>query len=204
MSAFERLGDFGRVEEEESQRITIHSILIAVTALGMIVLGLVMRNSAFTATIAFNDEVNGIRAQIPANWLIDQTSEEDYIFRAENTGGRPFQTIIQVSVKIVGPDATPRNVVDLLEVEGPTKLAQFRVLSVEDIMLGDDEANRIIYTYVETEPNPFLEAVPIVVQGMDIVVKRGNQAIILTYRDASVAFDLNQFYFDRFLATVEY
>lgn len=204
MSTFERLGDLGRVEEEESQRITIHSILIAVTALGMIVLGLVMRNSAFTATIAFNDEVNGIRAQIPANWLIDQTSDEDYIFRAENTGGRPFQTIIQVSVKIVGPDATPRNVVDLLEVEGPTKLAQYRVLSVEDIMLGDDEANRIIYTYVETEPNPFLEAVPIVVQGMDIVVKRGNQAIILTYRDASVAFDLNRFYFDRFLATVEY
>jgi hypothetical protein len=107
-------------------------------------------------------------------------------------------------VKIVGPDATPRNVVDLLEVEGPTKLAQYRVLSIEEFMLGDDEANQIIYTYVETDPNPFLEAVPIVVQGIDIVVKRGNQAIILTYRDASVAFDLNRFYFDRFLATVEY
>ena len=203
MSVFERLGDSG-FEEVDSQRITIHSILIAVTAMGMVFLGLVLRNGAFTATIAFNDEVNGIRAQIPANWLIDQTSEEDYIFRAENTGGRPFQTIIQVSVKIVGPDATPRNVVDLLEVEGPTKLAQYRVLSIEEIKLGDDEASQIIYTYVETDTNPFLESVPIVVQGMDIVVKRGNQAIILTYRDASVAFDLNRFYFDRFLNTVEY
>ena len=204
MRAFERLDDFGRGEDDSSRRVAINSILIASMAIGMIVLGLVLRNSAFTATIFFNDEVNGIRAQIPANWLIDQTSEEDYIFRAENTGGRPFQTIIQVSVKIVGPDATPRNVVDLLEVEGPTKLAQYRVLSIEEFMLGDDEANQIIYTYVETDPNPFLEAVPIVVQGIDIVVKRGNQAIILTYRDASVAFDLNRFYFDRFLATVEY
>lgn len=203
MRAFERLDDFGHADDH-SRRVTINSILMILTVLGMVFLGLVMRNSAFTATVFFNDEINGIRAQIPENWLIDQTSDEDYIFRAENIGGRPFQTIIQVSVKIVGPDATPRNVVDLLEVEGPTKLASYQVLSSEEFRLGDDEASQIIYTYVETDPNPFLEAIPIVVQGIDIVVKRGNQAIILTYRDASVAFDLNRFYFDRFLATVEY
>lgn len=204
MRAFERLDDFGHADDDHSRRVTINSILMIIAALGMVFLGLIMRNSAFTATVFFNDEINGIRAQIPENWLIDQTSDEDYIFRAENIGGRPFQTIIQVSVKIVGPDATPRNVVDLLEVEGPTKLASYQVLSSEEFRLGDDEASQIIYTYVETDSNPFLEAIPIVVQGIDIVVKRGNQAIILTYRDASVAFDLNRFYFDRFLATVEY
>ena len=112
--------------------------------------------------------------------------------------------MIQATIQIVGTDASPRNVVDLIDVQGPARLPTYRVLSTETTNLGESEAIQITYVYVETEENPFLESIPIVVQGIDLVVIRKNQAIIFTYRDAQQNFEKNRFYFDNFLATVEF
>lgn len=187
-----------------SRSIELNSIFAIVVAVGMLGLGLVMRNNSLGASILFRDQINGIRAQIPAQWLLDTSGGTNYVFRAEDPNGKPFKTLIQVSIRTVGPDASPQNVVDSLNVIGPSRLSNYGVLSTEPSRLGEDEAIEITYYYVQTEPNPFVQAVPIVVQGVDLVVTRGNQAIIFTYRDASEVFEKHRFYFENFLATVEY
>lgn len=201
MRTFQSIRDFDSPDLQ--RRITISSLLAIGFAIGMATIGLVMRNNALNATLLYVDELSGIRAQIPVDWLLSE-GQDDTVFRAENPGGRPFKTLIQVSVETVGEDATPRNIVDLLKLQGPAKLSGYRALSEEDITLGEDEAVRITYNYVDQELNPFLDAIPITIRGEDVVVLRGNQAIIITYRDADSTFDDNRFYFLNFIRSIEY
>lgn len=187
----------------ESRRTSINSILAILITLGMMLLGVNSRESALNATTLFNDRINGISGQIPAQWLLDNNSS-NYVFRAMNIGGLPYKTTLQVTTQTIGSQATPRHVVDMLNVQGPAKLSGYSELGTQATYLGEDEALQITYTFVETESNPFLQSAPTVVAGIDLVVIRGNQAIIFTYRDAIETFEQNRFYFDNFLRTVEY
>lgn len=189
--------------DDSSRRLEINHLLAIIMAGALMALGLVMRNNTLNATFPFRDEINGINAQLPEGWLLDTTGE-DFVFQAIDPGGRPFKTTLQVSIINVGREATPRNIVDLIEIQGPLRLPEYQVYTSESTRLGDDSATELIYAFVQTEANPFLETEPIVVQGIDLVVKRGNQAIIFTFRDAQETFDQNRFYFDNFLNSVEY
>ena len=196
--------DIGFEEQSQSDRgVTLNSIFAIVIALGMLMLGLNYRSGALNATIFFEDQINGIQAQLPANWLLD-TEGDTYILRAENLGDGTFNTQIQIAVQTVGENAVPRNIVDQLNVQGPALFANYDSLEIKDIPLGEDVATQITYSFVASETNPFLESVPVVVQGIDVVVIRGNQAIIFTFRDDRITFDENRIFFDRFLTTVEY
>lgn len=181
----------------------LNSATIALVAVIMLGLGWLMRNSALSATVVFADDLSGIRAQIPQNWLIT-TDDPAFVLKAEDAGAIPFKTILSVSVLPVGAEATPRNVVDTLTLQRAGQLASYRVLSIEPLALGEDPAIEMNYAYVQTEPNPFLNAVPLVVQGRDVVVIRQNQAIIITYREERGKFDLNEARFDNFLANLDY
>ncbi|NDJ84594.1 MAG: hypothetical protein GYB66_01800 [Chloroflexi bacterium] len=203
MRAFDRFDELD--QQSLPQGTQVNSLLAIATVLAMLGLGVVIRNNTLAATTVYEDRINGVTAQLPANWLIDAEPEDQtYIFRATDTGGIPFKTYIQVSIVTVGADANPRNVIDALNVLGPARLSIYHVVSIEETRLGDDVATRITYFYVDTEENPFLETEPTVVEGVDLVVIRRNQALIFTFRDAAATFEENEFYFRNFLETVEY
>lgn len=195
--------DFDDQESALPPRTRANSILVLIVLLVMFAVGMFYRNNALTATVEFQDELNGISAQLPANWLID-TDEPGIILQVEDVGGSAFNTLIQISIQTVGPDATPRNVVDQLTVQGPVQYPGYGLLETREVRLGEDDATQIEYYYVASEPNPFLETIPVVVQGVDLVVIRGNQAIIFTFQDDRNTFPEKRRYFDQFLASVEY
>ena len=201
MSYLENPHDFS--DPHIARRVNLNSGLAIVVTLALIGLGMIFRAGILNATTAYEDEENGIRGQIPLNWLLDE-NQSDYVFRVENPNARPFKTLIQVSLQTVGPDANPRSVVDLLVVQGPNRLPGYHVQAILQTRLGEDEAVEIQYSFIQSDPNPFLQSVPVVVQGIDLVVLRGYQAVILTFRDAVENFERNHPYFDRFLQTVEY
>lgn len=198
-----RAFDFDAQDSQLPPQTRINSILILIVAVGMFAVGLYYRNNALTATVVFQDELNGISAQLPANWLIS-TEASGSILRVEDVGGSTFNTVIQISIQTVGPDATSRNVVDQLSVQGPFRFPSYGLLETRSVRLGEDEATQIEYYYVASESNPFLETIPVVVQGVDLVVIRGNQAIIFTFQDDQRTFEDKRRYFDRFLTSVEY
>jgi len=182
---------------------TINSVLIVAAAAIMMLFGLLMQNSSASTALPFLDDESGIRALIPANWLIT-TDSDTFVMQAEDPGAIPFKTLLRVSIVPAGEEATPRNVVDTLTLQRSGRLSTYRVLSIEPTTLRDDEALEMNYAYVQDEPNPFLNAVPVVVRGRDVVIIRGNQAIVVTYREQSSRFEANEFLFEDFLDTLQF
>jgi hypothetical protein len=193
----------GYEDPQLRRRIVFNSLLAIVLSLALLGWGWLQRTNAINATVFYEDERSGLRAQIPLNWILSQ-GVDDTVFRVENPQARPFKTTIQVSVQAVGDDAVPRNIVDQLKLQGPVRLTGYTSRGEEIFRLGEDEAVRIEYAYIQVELNPFLEAVPIVILGEDVVVLRDNQAIIITYREAEVNFERHRFYFENFLTSLEY
>jgi hypothetical protein len=60
------------------------------------------------------------------------------------------------------------------------------------------------FVFVETDPNPFIERLPVVVRGLDRVVLDGNRAVIVTYMAEEASFSENFLAFERFVASLRY
>lgn len=179
-----------------------NSLLVIILAGAMFVFGLTMRSSALNATIVFEDLESGIRAQVPAGWLIDSESP-DYVFRAIDPDALPYKTQLEVAIIAVGQDMTPNLVLNLLTQQRSPNVAAYREISRTTTTLRDDTATRMTYTYTDFERNPFLQSEGMTVKAVDVVVLQRGQAVILTYREASTDFDANLYRFEQFLQTVE-
>jgi len=179
-----------------------NSTLAIVLAAAVLMVGLTLRANALNTTQTFEDLETGVRARVPAGWLLDMQSTE-YVFRAQDPAARPFKTMLQVSVLPVGPDATPNIVLDLLNLERAPRFSTYREIARADTTLRGDPAKRMTYAYTQDERNPFQATLPIVVQGVDVVVLRRGQAVIITYREERSAFDDNLYRFENLLETVE-
>jgi hypothetical protein len=170
----------------------------------VLVLGLTLKNGTLNATQEFEDLEAGVRAQVPANWLVDTGgTADDYVFRAQDPHALPFKTILQVSVLTVGADASPNIVLDLLNMNRAPRFSTYNEIMRSDETLRGDPAKRMEYAYTQFERNPFLAAEPLVVKGVDVVVLRRGQAVIITYREERSAFDANLYRFENLLSTVE-
>jgi len=157
--------------------------------------GLSLRSSTLNATQTFEDLEAGVRAELPVGWLLDSESS-DYVVRAQDPDALPFKTTLQVSVFPIGADATPNTVLDL-------RFSTYREIARSDFVLRGDPAKRMVYAYTQDERNPFQATVPLVVQGIDVVVLRRGQAVIITYREERNSFDDNLYRFENLLQTVE-
>ncbi|NJL93868.1 MAG: hypothetical protein HC915_09115 [Anaerolineae bacterium] len=180
----------------------VNSLVILLVAAGLMGIGVLMRSSTLAATQELVQDEAGIRAQIPVNWLVD-TDDPRFVLQAQDPSAVPFKTTLRVAILPVGEGASPRNVVEFLILQRAA-LSAFRVLSIESITLNEQSALEMNYAYVEEEPNPFLSALPVVVQGRDVVVIRGQQAIVATFLEERSRFIANEFLFDNFLTTLEY
>ncbi len=165
--------------------------------------GLLVRDGVLSEAVYYEDPSAGIAALRPAEWLVDR--EGDYVFRLRDPAGRPFKTTLQVAVMTIGPDAAGRNVLDALTLQRSARLSGYRVLSIHDegITTGGAVAE-MRYAYVESEPAPFLETLPVVVVGVDVVFFKSNQAIIASYIARADEFDRYYFHFERFLRSLRF
>lgn len=179
-----------------------NTYLALVMAVGVWVVGITLRNGALSATAQYEDLEAGVRAQLPAGWLLN-TEDPDVVFRAEDPDALPFKTTLEVSAITVGPDATPNTVLDILNLARAPRFSTYRELSRTATTLRDDPAMRMTYAYTQDERDPFQASVPLVVQGVDVVVLRRGQAVIITYREERTAFDSNLYRFEDLLQTVE-
>lgn len=171
--------------------------------LAAILIGLNLRDAALTATVSYTNSQAGIRAQYPANWLIDESG--NYIFRVRDLSRPGFKTTIQVATRPVSPLTSTRNVLDALNLSRAQTLAAYEVLSEESYALPNDvPATAMAYTFVDTQDNPFLQGIPVVVQGLDILTIRGGQALVVTFLADASAYDRVKPVFDQFLDNLEF
>jgi hypothetical protein len=180
-----------------------HALTLLVGALALLY-GLNMRATTLNATEVYTNVQAGIRVSYPRTWLLDEGG--DHVFRIRDMSRVGFKTTISISIQPVGTGMTASNVLDGLNIARPQTLATYGILSEEvDYTLPDDSgATALNYTYVEVENNPFVESVPVVVLGRDILTIKGGQAIIITFRADSLTFDQDIAIFNRFLESLEF
>lgn len=168
-----------------------------------IFIGVALRNTYLFATQVYSNSTAGIFAEYPTGWLLDESG--DKVFMVQDIARQGFKTSINVTIYPFTDDMTPRNVLDNLSFERSQILASYNLLRVEEIQLPNDQTAILSeYTYVYTDPNPFLEAIPIVVIGQDILIQRRNQILLITFRADATTFSTTVEVFNRFLSTLDY
>ena len=169
----------------------------------MMLLGLNLRNQTLTATTFYESPQAGISAQYPQNWLID--TDGSYVFRVRDMSRTGFKTTFLVTVQPVGADAQERNLADRLSLDRIVDFTDYRVQPLEMYDFADGrDAQALNYTYVATDASPFLQSVPTVVRGLDILTISGGQAIIITFRADADNFEEELPRFEQFLRQLEF
>ncbi|MEM6284404.1 MAG: hypothetical protein AAF787_19590 [Chloroflexota bacterium] len=180
-----------------------HYFTIMLGVLAIIVLFNLHGTYSSEVSIYQNNE-EGIVAYYPRGWLIDEQQPERYIFRTRDMQAIGFKTTFQLSIRTVSDETAQRTVVDTLTMERAQTRTAYRLLSIEDYDGLTDASTAIAtYQFVEVDPNPFLEGVPIVVRGVDVITISRDQAIIITMLSDFNEFDSNFVLFERFLRQLE-
>jgi hypothetical protein len=166
--------------------------------------GVYLRDEALNATVTFVDSQTGIRAAYPENWLISTTG--DAVFQVRDLATSGFKTTIRIAIRPINSDVTTeRNVLDALTLRRAQTLPSYTVQSIEAYTLPNEEVGvRVDYTFVAVAENPFLESVPIVVQGVDILANRGGQALVISFQTDVSTYQENFAVFRRFLNSLEF
>jgi hypothetical protein len=177
--------------------------LVILYGITMVFLGINLRDSVLYATIPYEDVRVGIRAFYPQYWLLD--TEGDYVFRVQDMTQTTYKTTIQVSIAPISTSSSSRTLLDNLSLSRFQLLAGYRQFPRRQITLQDEiEATVMEYTYVQSETDPFLESVPIVVQGIDLIVIQRGQAVIVTFQADADRYEQLYPTFETFLADLEF
>jgi hypothetical protein len=189
------------------ERETVRQRLANVIALGvaalLLVLGVNLRQSTLNATVVYSDIQAGIRAYYPRNWLLDTSGE--YVFRVRDMSRLGYKTLLQISVQPVSRDTTERNIADRLALTRARTFTDYTVLTVEPYPLSDEiTAQAVTYTFVSRDASPFLQGIPEVVIGQDVITINRGQALIITFRAEAQVYDMELARFRQFLATLEF
>ncbi|MDQ7024788.1 MAG: hypothetical protein Q9P44_04440 [Anaerolineae bacterium] len=191
----------------ESQDLTLRqrwaNVFAILLSVLLLLVGLNLRNQLATAAVLFESPQAGITAFYPQNWLLDSSS--DYVFRVRDMSRSGFKTTFQVSVQPVGSDAEERNVADRLTLNRLQTFTAYQVLSQQAYLLPNDvSAQAVSYSYVSSDVSPFLQGVPTVVQGLDILTISGGQAIIITFRADADTYQHELPRFEEFLRRLQF
>ncbi len=178
------------------------AILVVVTVLAAIATGLALRQRAASQTWLYESREAGIQVLYPAEWLVDERG--DYVVRIRDPRSRPFKTQYQIAISPAGGQTSIRNVLDSLTVQRSTNLAAYRVLSVQDVAARGTTLTQMSFAFVDADPNPFIQRLPVVVQGVDIVIRDGDRVIIVTYMADENTFANGLPGFEQFLTSLQY
>lgn len=196
--------EFGAVQDELTQRQRWSHYFAVIFGVISFVVGVNLRDSALNATTLYTNSQAGITAEYPQNWLIDE-SPPTYIFRVRDPSQAGFKTTFQVAVSPVSASTSARNILDALSMNRAPTLDGYRILSREPFALPDESAaTAMSYTFVATETNPFLESIPVVVEGLDILTIRRGQAITITFLSDTGSYDQNYAIFEQFLRNLRF
>lgn len=178
------------------------SVFVVLVVAGALILGLVLRGRASGQTWDFNSREAGIEVTYPAGWLTDESNS--YVVRIRDPRARPFKTLYMITTVPAGGQTSIRNVLDGLTVQRSSDLPAYRVLNVQDTLVGTVRATEMSFAYVDADPNPFSQRLPVVVQGLDVLIRDQDRVIVLTFMASADDYDSELPGFQRFLQSLQY
>lgn len=180
----------------------VSAVLVVLLTLLAVGVGIAMRQRASGQEWTYVSRAAGIEAAYPAGWLVDESG--DYIVRIRDPKGRPFKTQYRIATVPAGGQTSIRNVLDGLTIQRSTDLAAYRVVSVQEQTIAGQDFTVMNFTFVDADPNPFVQRLPTVVLGMDVVIRDADRAIVVTYMADEEAFATHYDDFQSLLAALRY
>jgi hypothetical protein len=177
-------------------------VLVAVLFVVFFGLGLLIQQRSSNRLWSYSSREAGIDATYPAGWLFDE--QGDYVVRFSDPKERPFKTQFTISVVPAGGQASIRTVLDGQTVQRSSDLAAYRVLEVGESTGIFGDTVTMDFAYVDADPNPFVQRLPVVVLGRDILFRDGDRVVILTYMAQADSFDEMLPAFERFQSSIQY
>jgi len=134
-------------------------------------------------------EAGGLQLRYPAGWL-KVNAEPPVLLRAEEWLG-PARSVITVQRRplpaVENPLAAVQQALTLERARGWTA---YRTLETdENASIAGRPAQRVAFGYVEANPNPFLQTMPVVMYGEDYLIRAGNEVYIVTLTAAEAYYD---------------
>lgn len=190
-----------KIELTQQQRWSMYASYILII-IG-IYMGITLRDGSINRTSEYSNIEAGITAEYPERWLLDESG--DYVFRVRDMSNRGYKTEIQVRTLPVSDDIVERNVLDRLSLNRSQTFIDYNVLGYDEYMLPNElSALSMSYAFVSRDASPFLEGVPSVVVGLDILLIQRGQALIITFRADSSTYDIELSTFERFIQNLRF
>jgi hypothetical protein len=180
-----------------------HYLAFIFVGVGLLI-GLNLRDSTLNVSTLYTNPQAGISAQYPQNWLLEEGGS-DFIFRVSDTSTLGHNTSIQVAVRPISSETSARNIFDSLTLARAQTLAKYEVISEDPFVLPDETVtNAMTYVFVASPTNPFLQNIPVVVEGIDILIIERGQAIIVSFLSSADTFNENLPLLQQFLRSLEF
>jgi hypothetical protein len=144
-----------------------------------LLLGWIVKAVAENRYVSYSDGT--IQVRYPEGWIKLQAESPVLLQVADKPTG--VRTSLTIEQRPLPPDASrPLALVQqTLTLERGSNWMAYRVLETEEgVTIGKWTATHTSFSFVETNPNPFMETVPVVMRGEDYLVPNGDQVLVFT------------------------
>jgi len=157
----------------------VNWVVIGVTVLALI-LGWLVKVAAEGRTVLY--EGDGLSAQYPAEWVRAKV-QAPVLLQLEDRWAVPYRTTLRLERRPAptGMEKILSTVYNTLALERGRGWTAYRVLASDgSVEVAGTIGMHLTFAYVETNPNPFLETVPVVMYGEDYLFPIGDQVYVAT------------------------
>ena len=187
--------------------------VVALVALAL-VLGWVLREVTLSRAVPFTVVEASISGRCPADWV--RETGDDPLLRVRDPLGGEFDTVLELRSRPLAAEAEPAIVLDALALERASQVAAYRTLGTDQVLVGGETATRRTpathrtlatrrtFNYVHVDPNPYLNRLPVVVQGMDLALRDDGRLIVVTFLADVDHFDAHHRYLRAFVESLEF
>jgi len=154
----------------------------------------------------YTDTENKLTVRYPRGWLVK--TDEDMAFQVVDPSSGDFKTTYQVRVWPI--DTTGEMTPTLTMVLNNSSLDRAQeglAYRLFDTLQGEDKDDQptmeTTYVYVKPGSDLFMQQMPVVVQGLDIAVARGDKAYVFSLLASQAEFEGAEAAFRRFVKSAE-
>ena len=181
---------------------SVNWLVIGITVVALI-LGWFVKTTAEGRTVLY--EAHGLRVRYPADW-VRAVAQSPTLLQIEDRWAVPYRTTLKLERLPVPPgmEKILPTVQNSLALERGRGWTAYRVLRSDgSVEVNGTTGMQITFAYVETNPNPFLETVPVVMYGEDYLFPVGDQVYVATLTAAEANYAQAQKALSNFLRSLE-
>jgi len=177
-------------------------VVVAVTVVALI-LGWFVKSAAEGRTVLY--EADGLRVRYPANWVRAEV-QSPALLQVEDRWAVPTSTTLRLERRPVpaGFEKILPTIQNSLALQRGRGWTAYRMLGSDgSVEVNGTTGMRVTFAYVETNPNPFLDTVPVVMYGEDYLFPVGEQVYVVTLTAAEANYAQAQKALSAFLRSLQ-